>query len=145
MAVPDSVTQGCPERWWVPHPCRHSRSGWMALWAPDQLYLIRCSELISCTWSAPDQVSLFSAGELDQMGFKGPFQLKWFYYSIMYFFIYFFSPKNLLECIKVTAILSTGASVHPNASSEEYFLRQEKQTRKSIIIIVRSSIYKILQ
>ena len=25
---------GCPVRWRVPHPWRHSRSGWMGLWAP---------------------------------------------------------------------------------------------------------------
>jgi len=24
---------GCPERLWMPHPCRHSRPGWMWLWA----------------------------------------------------------------------------------------------------------------
>jgi len=24
---------GCPRRLWVPHPCRHSRPGWMWLWA----------------------------------------------------------------------------------------------------------------
>jgi len=22
-----------PERWWMPHPWKHSRSGWMGLWA----------------------------------------------------------------------------------------------------------------
>ena len=25
---------GCPERWWMSHPWRHSRSGWMVFWAP---------------------------------------------------------------------------------------------------------------
>jgi len=24
---------GCPRRLWMPHPCRHSRPGWMWLWA----------------------------------------------------------------------------------------------------------------
>ena len=24
---------GCPQKWWMPHPRRHSRSGWMGLWA----------------------------------------------------------------------------------------------------------------
>jgi len=24
---------GCPERWWMPHPWKHSSSGWMGLWA----------------------------------------------------------------------------------------------------------------
>jgi len=24
---------GCPRRLWMPHPCRHSRPGWMGLWA----------------------------------------------------------------------------------------------------------------
>ena len=24
---------GCPSRLWMPHPCRHSRPGWMWLWA----------------------------------------------------------------------------------------------------------------
>jgi len=26
---------GCPERWWVIHPCGHPRAGWTGLWAPD--------------------------------------------------------------------------------------------------------------
>ena len=26
----------CPERWWMPHPWTHSRSGWTGLWAPAQ-------------------------------------------------------------------------------------------------------------
>ena len=25
----------CPERWWMPHPWLHSRSGWTGLHAPD--------------------------------------------------------------------------------------------------------------
>jgi len=24
---------GCPRRLWMPHPCRHSRPGWMWRWA----------------------------------------------------------------------------------------------------------------
>ena len=48
----------------VPHPCRQPRSGW------------RGSEHLMELW-----VSLFVAGELDQMAFKGPFQVKRLYDS----------------------------------------------------------------
>jgi len=57
-----------PERWWVPHPCRHSRSGWMG------------SEHLMELW-----VSVFTVGDLDQMAFKGPFQLKSFFDSLILF------------------------------------------------------------
>ena len=29
----DTLWTGCPERLWMPHPHRHSRPGWMWLWA----------------------------------------------------------------------------------------------------------------
>ena len=53
---------GCAERWWMPRPWRHSRSGWTGLWEPDRAVgvLVRCR----------------GAGV---MTFKGPFQLKWLY------------------------------------------------------------------
>ena len=28
-----AIGTGCPRRLWMPHPCRHSRPGWMWLWA----------------------------------------------------------------------------------------------------------------
>jgi len=49
----------------VPHPCRQPRSGWMG------------SEHLMELW-----VSLFSAGGLDNMALKSPFQLKLFYDSM---------------------------------------------------------------
>jgi len=30
---PEFTGTGCPRRLWMPHPCRHSRPGWMWLWA----------------------------------------------------------------------------------------------------------------
>jgi len=27
------LASGCPRRLWMPHPCRHSKPGWMWLWA----------------------------------------------------------------------------------------------------------------
>ena len=56
---------GCAVRWWMPHPCRHPRSGWMGLWAPDGAV----------------GVSACRRG-LDQMAFKSLFQLQRFYDSI---------------------------------------------------------------
>jgi len=51
---------GCPEMQWMPHPWKHSRSGWRG-----------CEHLMEL------RVSLLFAGELDdQMTFVGPFQLK---------------------------------------------------------------------
>ena len=48
-----------PRELWVPHPCRQPRSGWMG------------SEHLMELW-----VSLFTAGGLDQLAFKVPFQLQ---------------------------------------------------------------------
>ena len=49
---------GCLQMWWIPHPWRLSRGGWIR---PCTTYLA--------------VVSLFTAGELNWMTFKGPFQL----------------------------------------------------------------------
>ena len=46
----------CPKRWWMPHPWRHPWSAWMELWAPVGIPV--------------------HYRELEQMAFKGPFQLK---------------------------------------------------------------------
>lgn len=50
---------GCPERWWMSYPWRHLRSSCIGL------------------------IELYVAGKLDQMAFKGLFQLKWFYGSVI--------------------------------------------------------------
>jgi len=46
---------GCTEKWWMPFPCRHPRSGW------------RASEHLVKLW-----VSLYTVGELDQMALRVP-------------------------------------------------------------------------
>jgi len=56
---------GCPERWWIPCLWRHARPGWMG---SEHLMEL--------------QVSLFTAGKLDQMASNDPFQLRQFYSSM---------------------------------------------------------------
>jgi len=34
---------GWPERWWMPYPWKHSRSGWMGLWATWWCWRCPCS------------------------------------------------------------------------------------------------------
>ena len=40
------------ERWWVPHPWRHSRSGWMGLWAPHGALVVH----VGCRGIGPDEL-----------------------------------------------------------------------------------------
>ena len=56
---------GCPRRLWVPHPCRHSRPGWMWLWA---------------AWAAGWQPAHSRGLELDEH--CGPLQPRPFYDSM---------------------------------------------------------------
>jgi len=58
------LSEICLERWWMLHSWRHSRSGWTGLWATD----VAGGAPVHCR-------------ELDQMTFKGPFQLNHFYDS----------------------------------------------------------------
>ena len=54
---------GCPEMWWMPHPWRHSRSGWTGLWAAWSSCRCPCS--LQGRWT---------------ITFKGLFQFKQLYY-----------------------------------------------------------------
>ena len=41
---------GCPERWWLPHPWRHSGSGWMGIWSP--WCTCRCPWSLQGSWTS---------------------------------------------------------------------------------------------
>ena len=57
----------CAERWWMSHPWKHSRSGWTGLWATWRSRRCPCS--LQGGWT--------------RLTFKGPFQPKLFYHSVI--------------------------------------------------------------
>ena len=76
---------GCPERWTMPHPCRHSRSAWMELWVPwmrDRCY--SALQRICTIWplsGLPTQMILWFLGQVYWMwdiGTRNPKRLLYF-------------------------------------------------------------------